>query len=259
MGAASCRGFPRSPPTRPMKVPPGEKHDEATRPRPAASFQQALRAVPRPGAATASALAGLRCRLVQATCAPPGRTAPGSSEGLRLVRQGLHAEAQRLGEVRVELSGRSEQRHEQRAMELIARELSRELTREPAPPSPAIVRSEPPAPASDAARAGSEEAKVEGARARGEGVQVAAPAALRAEAALALIERIELFMRSQRPAMALSVRGTLEATVEVERTGPREVALRIQGHQGPPPAQELAQLRAALEARGLQLRSLQVC
>ena len=43
-----------------------------------------------------------------------------------------------------------------------------------------------------------------------------------------------------------------------ELTGAREVALSIQGHRGPPPETELRQLRAALEARGLQLRALHV-
>ncbi|MFP2911240.1 hypothetical protein ACLESD_40685 [Pyxidicoccus sp. 3LFB2] len=44
--------------------------------------------------------------------------------------------------------------------------------------------------------------------------------------------------------------------MEVERTGPREVALRIQGRRGPLPTEELSRLRDALEARGLRLRSL---
>ncbi|WP_338866886.1 hypothetical protein [Myxococcus stipitatus] len=74
--------------------------------------------------------------------------------------------------------------------------------------------------------------------------------------AVELIERIEVFMKSQRPAMSMSVRGTLNATVEVERTGPREVVLRIQGRTGPVPTEDVARLRDALEARGLRLRAL---
>jgi hypothetical protein len=64
-------------------------------------------------------------------------------------------------------------------------------------------------------------------------------------------------VKSQRPALSLSLRGALDATVEVERTGPREVALRIiQGRNGPLPSEDVARLREALEARGLRLRSL---
>ncbi|HEX8700995.1 MAG TPA: hypothetical protein VF815_19270, partial [Myxococcaceae bacterium] len=80
--------------------------------------------------------------------------------------------------------------------------------------------------------------------------------AVRAEAALELIERIEVFVKSQRPALSLSLRGTLDATVELERTGPREVAVRLQGRKGPVPVEELARLRDALEARGLRLSAL---
>jgi hypothetical protein len=72
-----------------------------------------------------------------------------------------------------------------------------------------------------------------------------------------LIERIEVFVRSQRPALKMSLGGALDATVEVERTGPREVSLRIQGRRGPVPSEELARIRGALEAKGLRLRSLQ--
>jgi hypothetical protein len=79
---------------------------------------------------------------------------------------------------------------------------------------------------------------------------------LRAEATLQLIEKIELFVQSQRPALRLSLSGALAATVEVERTGPREVALRIQGRQGPLAQEELVRIREGLEARGLRLRSL---
>jgi hypothetical protein len=54
----------------------------------------------------------------------------------------------------------------------------------------------------------------------------------------------------------MSLGSPLSATVEVERTAPREVALRIQGRQGPLAQEELARIRDALEARGLRLRSL---
>ncbi|HEX8538873.1 MAG TPA: hypothetical protein VF664_15490, partial [Cystobacter sp.] len=78
----------------------------------------------------------------------------------------------------------------------------------------------------------------------------------RVQATLELIEKIEVFVRSQRPALAMRLGGALEATVEVERTGPREVALRIQGHRGPLPRENLARLQEELAARGLRLTAL---
>jgi hypothetical protein len=79
---------------------------------------------------------------------------------------------------------------------------------------------------------------------------------LKVQATLHLIEKIELFVQLQRPALRMSVGWPLPATVEVERTAPREVALRIQGKHGPLAHEDLARIRDALEARGLRLRSL---
>jgi hypothetical protein len=172
----------------------------------------------------------------------------------------MHAEAQRLGTVRGEASAQAQERTEHRLGDLIARELSREPRAVPPlpssegrPPGPDMGRSlagtEPPAPEPRGAAALTGGAGA--ASAGGEAVP-----AVRAEAALELIERIEVFVKSQRPALSLSLRGTLDATVELERTGPREVALRIQGHKGPVPVEDLARLRDALEARGLRLCAL---
>ena len=54
----------------------------------------------------------------------------------------------------------------------------------------------------------------------------------------------------------MSLGSPMSAMVEVERTGPREVALRIQGRHGPLAQEDLARIRDALGARGLRLRSL---
>lgn len=187
------------------------------------------------------------------------RGALASPENLGRTRQTLHAEAQRLGTVRGEASTQVQERTEHRLTDLIARELSREA-RPVAPPQPE-ARPASGTPAGDASRADAQtqETRVSGAASTGSGGATSAESvspASRAEAALELIERIEVFVKSQRPALSLSLRGALEATVEVERTGPREVALRIQGRRGPLPAEELSRLRDALEARGLRLRSL---
>ncbi|MBF5041194.1 hypothetical protein FGE12_02260 [Aggregicoccus sp. 17bor-14] len=243
-----------------MRVPSDSKSPADAPPRAPGSFQRTLHAVAPPRVRP-----GLHCHLVLPAAAGRGarglRAArPGSAEGLRLVRSGLHAEAQRLGDVRSEGLGRSEQRDGQRMAELISRELRRELTRETAPsplPEPTRHAERAQSPAELGAEGDTEGLAVGGAGARKAHAQDAPEA--RAEAALALIERIELFVRSQRPAMALSVGGALAATVEVERTGPREVALRLTGRNGPPAPTALTELRAALEARGLRLRSLEAC
>lgn len=78
----------------------------------------------------------------------------------------------------------------------------------------------------------------------------------RVDSALKLVERIEVFLRSGRPQLELSVGGAFQAEVLLERTGPGEVAVTVRGKHGPPPPQELARLRDALRQRGLKLSSL---
>jgi len=184
------------------------------------------------------------------------RAALAHPENLGQVRQVMNSEAQRLRTTRTEAQGVSQERTEHRVSELISRELAREFHAEPAPPSTTRAA----APLAEPAR---QPAPSEGPVVTGEArltLSAAAPQApsaqVQAQAAMALIEKIELFVRSQRPALRLSLGGPLAATVEVERTGPREVSLRIQGHGGPLAQEELTRIRDGLEARGLRLRSL---
>jgi len=79
-----------------------------------------------------------------------------------------------------------------------------------------------------------------------------------ASSALELVERIQVFLRSGRPQLELSVGGAFQAEVLLERTGPREVAVMVRGKNGPPPPQELARLREELQRRGLKLSSLSI-
>jgi hypothetical protein len=83
-----------------------------------------------------------------------------------------------------------------------------------------------------------------------------APAEGRVERALALVKRIERFVRSGRPSLALTLRGALPGQVEVQRVGPGTIALRLSSARRPS-ASELGELRQALEARGLSVRSLE--
>ncbi|AEI66497.1 hypothetical protein [Corallococcus macrosporus] len=188
------------------------------------------------------------------------RGALSSPESLGLKRQAMHAEVQRLDTVRGEAQTQGQARTEHRLHEFIARELSKDLRAPlPTPPEPRPPQGPPPPdaqrpPQEPPGQDGSPQVSM-GAAGASAHVEDTSPAP-RAEAALALIERIEVFVKSQRPALSMSLRGHLDATVEVERTGPREVSLRIQGRHRPVAAEDLSRLRDALEARGLKLRSL---
>jgi hypothetical protein len=82
------------------------------------------------------------------------------------------------------------------------------------------------------------------------------PAEERVERALALVERIERLVRSGRPALALTLRGGLPGRLEVQRVAPGAIALRLSSARAPSTA-DLGELRQALEARGLQVRTLE--
>ena len=78
----------------------------------------------------------------------------------------------------------------------------------------------------------------------------------RVERALALVERIERFVRSGRPSLALTLRGAIPGHLEVQRVAPGAIALRLSSARAPSTA-ELGDLRQALEARGLEVRTLE--
>lgn len=189
------------------------------------------------------------------------RGALSSPENLATTRKAMHVESQRLGTVRVEAQASGQERTEQRLSDLFLRELSlrepglRHLaprdTRQELPLAPLDSAARPPVTSEGATSEARTAATCVDGASRG-----AAPSTSHVESAVEVIERIEVFVKSQRPAMSMSVRGTLNATVEVERTGPREVVLRIQGRTGPVPTEDVARLRDALEARGLRLRAL---
>jgi hypothetical protein len=73
----------------------------------------------------------------------------------------------------------------------------------------------------------------------------------RLEAALALVERVETFLRSGRPALAFTIGGAFRQSVELERLGPRRVALWLRGGTFGPA--ETRQLAATLAAQGIVL------
>lgn len=84
------------------------------------------------------------------------------------------------------------------------------------------------------------------------------PNETKAAQAVALIEKIETFVRSQRPGLALTLNNSLGAHVEIERIGPKEIALKLVGHRGPPTAEAVSRIREELRARGLKVGALSV-
>ncbi|WP_256572004.1 hypothetical protein [Myxococcus guangdongensis] len=233
---------PRRPPAPPPRPAPGEpKASPEVKARPLGLL---------PGARSLSTVR------TTTTVLATSRGVLASPERLGMARQAMHVESHRLGTVRSEAQVVNQERTEQRLTELVVREVSRQAAQLPSmrEPSP---RAEPVL--GDGARAApTQEVALPEVRPSASASTGASPPEppSRVESTLEVIERIEVLVKSQRPALSLSVRGSLHATVEVERTGPREVALRIQGHQGPVPDTELTRLRDALEARGLRLRSL---
>jgi hypothetical protein len=78
------------------------------------------------------------------------------------------------------------------------------------------------------------------------------------EATLALIEKIDVFVKANRPALKLDLQSSLGGTVEIDRVGKGEVAVRINSSSSALDSSVLNEIRSALTARGLKLTSLTV-
>lgn len=163
-----------------------------------------------------------------------------TSEASRLVAvRAEHAEAAQAAEVRSTQLEAPKERIDERMLKLICRELSGDERGAPrtaanaAHGQPTGLGQTPVSDAKDAAKA-------------------------RGEQAVALIEKIEVFVKSQRPALALTLNNSLGARVEIERLGPGEVGLRLVGRNGPPTPDTLARIREELGARGLKVKALSV-
>ncbi|PTL78348.1 hypothetical protein [Vitiosangium sp. GDMCC 1.1324] len=221
---------------------------------------EAAKAPVRPGQAARPSVASTRgvtsTLAIAGLARTPQRGAFASAEHLGQVRQGLNTEALRLRDVRGDAHQTNQERVQQRMDEFLARELAHEPRAEPVTPrsAPTPPGAEP-TPSTSPVEAlptagGVSQTGAQGASTKA--VETPNPEA-RVQAALELIEKIEVFVKSQRPALAMRLGGTLDATVEVERTGEREVALRIQGRSGRFPQKDLARIRDALAERGLKL------
>jgi hypothetical protein len=75
--------------------------------------------------------------------------------------------------------------------------------------------------------------------------------------AMELVERVETFLRWGRPALSLTLRGTMAGRVEVQRVGAGTVSLRLESVRQPA-ASELAALETALRGCGLTVQAMEV-
>ncbi len=170
----------------------------------------------------------------------------------RHARAVMHVQAAQQGVERREGLERNEQREGHRLVELIGRELAPEApastvrdTRSKEAPFPS---SDKPAPLPPAGRA--EQSPAALGRAQG------MTPARRTDPLLAMVERVEAFVRAGRPGLTLTLEGGAFSRVEMERVGPKEVSLRIIRSGAAPAHRSLAALREELSARGIKLRAL---
>ncbi len=267
-----------------FKVREAERTAASSRERPREDFREVLRRAPSPPAPKRT---GPPLRAPPLTGKAPGLTPPGlqrtvgapqvtaaslasapaSVERLGEARAGMHVDASRLQTVRQDGLVQGEHRSQVRVLELIAKDLAAEFSAEGARAGPSAEPRAGPA-TSEGSPGGARVGQAGGADSGGGGrsgdgsaAKVESGAAngeARAQAAVALVERIELFVKSQRPALALTVGGGIDARVEVERTGPNEVALRLTGRKGPPSPEDVARIGEELRARGLKVSRLAV-
>jgi hypothetical protein len=181
------------------------------------------------------------------------------SQVLQSARVGMNVEVKRLSEARAEAAATNEERMSSRLVDLLCKELVQEFVHGGSDagasrhqePSPSAL------PGHHRALGGGSSS---GARSNGSATASVSSPEIQAKvaAAMALVERIATFVRSNRPALELSLGAGIDARVEVERTGKNEVALLVRGREGPPDPQDLSRIRDALAQRGLRLSSLTV-
>ncbi|MBS1150944.1 MAG: hypothetical protein H6Q89_2642 [Myxococcaceae bacterium] len=175
---------------------------------------------------------------------------------LGAARASAHQSIAQLQEARVAHHQVASERLDGRLVDLICKELVIEFTADAsssrvanqdlplAPPTPSV----PSSLGAGSARANAEHApaqKVDG--------------SVRAAQAVELIEKIERFVKDSRtPCIALTLNNSLGAKVEIERVGPREVALKVIGHRGPPRAEDIGRIRDEMAAHGLKVCALSV-
>jgi hypothetical protein len=198
----------------------------------------------------------VRAPVVKATvAATTSKSIAQTTQTLTHARAQANSEAQRLGvarseavevsksltQVRAERNEVIEERGVARILDFIAKEFTPDTTARTTFPEAPIASVHHLHPAAQVA------AKID-----------TTPPEAKAAQAVALIERIEVFVRSQRPGLALTLNNSLGASAEIERIGPKEIALKLVGHRGPPTAEAVSRIREELQARGLKVVALSV-
>jgi hypothetical protein len=171
---------------------------------------------------------------------------------MQRAREHVNRTAQNLTELRSHHSDTFETQQQARLVDLICQELRAEFGGD----MKVAANSDRPAPF----KTGQVVPLAGGAPAASAATPPALPpaASVKATSAVELIEKIETFMQSQRPALAISLEGSLGARVEIERLGPKEVAVRVVGKNGPPSAEDIGRIRDEIRARGLKVGALSV-
>lgn len=163
-------------------------------------------------------------------------------EGRAQARAGMELKVERAQEVRSDAVSSTQNKTESKALELIARELKDDKTE--------TVRE---LPVVEIKAAATIQRPVSGAAAGSD-----APKETKAFGIMELVERIRVFERAGRPAMAITVGGSLNAHVEIERAGPNRVALKLIGKANIPSAAALNEIKDELAKRGISVASLSV-
>lgn len=223
-------------------------------PAPKQSFQDAIRrpepkkpppAVPPPGqgkeARPLPVASGLRAHSVAVQILAAGDR---THRALKEARGKHEATAETLVNRREELGAKVHRGAEERILERVKQEADPERT-----PSTAPTEAQRATPTAEGRT---------GAPAVGERGPAQGPAGTSATSAVELVQKIEVWVKSSRPTLALTVGGPLAAEVTVERTGPGRVSLALRGNNGPPSHSDVRAVRDALEARGLRLTSVRI-
>ena len=219
-------------------------------------FTEALRArVPRPAGRPPVPRRPAAATLGAAGLADAWRVASSASVLRGQARVEMDASAQRRIADGAAASDQASARLDGRATELLRAALRTEVLTRSEPPSSPRAALPPAREAGSAGRSSPAEgvASVTGA------TGAAAPPSIpeqRIERAMALVERIERFVRSGRPALALTLNGDLAGRLELQRVAPGAISIRLSSAR-PPSSDALGELRQALEARGLSVRSLE--
>jgi hypothetical protein len=193
---------------------------------------------------------------------PSGKSEPklgahaGTGSTLQVSRAASHANAKQLGQVRQESLGLTQNQNQtrstalhhhedktrKRAIELIGSALKNDADGDDRPKNINLTQNQTPPmqPLQTPA------------------TKMETATNLKAEQALALIEKIEVFVKSQRPSMALTLNNSLGTKVEIERVGPKQIALKLLGQKGPVSVETVSRIKDELARRGLTVTSFRV-